>query len=100
MALNRLAAAVLPCRRRLSVLHSVTAFPDLSASRKEIMTLLDSSIDYELSDSKILVLLGDRAGNFVYANPAFLEASGYSWDEIKGTLAVKMVHSDTPVQVM
>jgi aerotaxis receptor len=58
------------------------------------------SEEYEIDGSKTLVLLGDKAGNFVYANPAYLEASGYNWEELKGTVAANMVHTDTPKQVM
>jgi aerotaxis receptor len=64
------------------------------------MDINSSSREYEIGDSTILVLLGDKLGNFVYANPAYLEASGYAWEELKGTIAANMVHTDTPKQVM
>jgi aerotaxis receptor len=57
-------------------------------------------MEYKIGDSTILVLLGDKTSKFVYANPAYLEASGYSWEDLKGTATPKMVHPDTPKQVM
>ncbi len=57
-------------------------------------------MEYRIGDSVILVLLGDKASNFVYANPAYLEASGYVWEELKGTATPAMVHPDTPKQVL
>jgi aerotaxis receptor len=61
--------------------------------------LIQSSGEYQIDESAILVLLGDKDSKFLYANPAYLEASGYSWDELKGTVTAKMVHADTPKQV-
>jgi len=55
--------------------------------------------DYEIGDSDFLVLLSDKASQFLYANPAYLEASGYSWQELAGTPTARMVHKDTPFQV-
>jgi PAS domain S-box-containing protein len=56
--------------------------------------------EYRIADSSVLVLLADKAFNFVYANNAYLEASGYTWEELKGTHTVLMLHPDTPKQVM
>ncbi len=56
--------------------------------------------DHTLAESTVLLLVGDKKGRFVYVNPAYLEASGYEWNELKGTIAALMVHSDTPKQVM
>jgi aerotaxis receptor len=57
------------------------------------------SAEYEIGDNEFLVLVSDKASNFVYANQAYLKASGYSWDELKGTMTSRMMHKDTPVQV-
>ena len=35
----------------------------------------------------------------MYANQAYLKASGYSWDELKGTMTTRMLHKETPIQV-
>ena len=58
-----------------------------------------SSNEYDVDESITAVLVGDKAGNFVYANPAFLASSGHTWEELKGTLAGNTVHTDTPKQV-
>lgn len=58
-----------------------------------------SSTEYRVDPSSILVLQGDKDSKFLYANPAYLEASGYAWEELKGTVSGKMVHPDTPMQV-
>jgi aerotaxis receptor len=54
---------------------------------------------YEIGESDFLVLLSDRASQFLYANPAYVAACGYSWQELQGTLTARMVHKDTPFQV-
>ncbi|MGY4829785.1 methyl-accepting chemotaxis protein [Sphaerotilaceae bacterium SBD11-9] len=56
--------------------------------------------EYVIDDSDLLVLMGDQAGNFMYANPAYLRASGYEWSELKGTQSARMLHKDNPPQVM
>jgi len=53
-----------------------------------------------IGESEILVLLADRANNFVYANPAYCAVSGYSWEELKGTPADQKLHPDIPKDVM
>ena len=59
----------------------------------------DSGREYQIGKDDFLVLVSDKASNFIYANPAYLEASGYTWDELKGTQTTKMLHKDTPLQV-
>ena len=56
--------------------------------------------EYVIDESDLLVLMGDQAGNFLYANPAYLKASGYEWAELKGTQSARMLHKDNPPQVM
>jgi aerotaxis receptor len=56
--------------------------------------------DHEIDQGDLLVLLGDKTGNFLYANPSYLEASGYAWEELKGTVAARMIHKDTPMDVL
>jgi len=58
-----------------------------------------SSREYEIGANEFLVLVSDKAGNFAYANPAYCNASGYSWDELKGTVMARMMDKDTPVQL-
>jgi aerotaxis receptor len=53
-----------------------------------------------IGESEILVLLADKANNFVYANSAYCAVSGYSWEELKGTPADQKLHPDIPKQVM
>ena len=50
--------------------------------------------EYVIDDSDLLVLLGDPASNFLYANPSYLKACGYDWSELKGTAAARMMHKD------
>ena len=56
--------------------------------------------DYVIGDDELLVLLGDKNSNFAYANPAYLRASGYEWSELKGTVASRMIHKDTPMAIL
>jgi aerotaxis receptor len=62
-------------------------------------TALDTGREYEIGDDEYLVIVSDKASNFVYANDAFCRASGYSWEELQGTMTTRMLHKDTPVQV-
>jgi len=57
------------------------------------------SLNYEITDSEFLVLVSDKASQFLYANTAYLQASGYTWEELKGTVTARMLHKDTPIQV-
>jgi aerotaxis receptor len=57
------------------------------------------SRDFEITDSEFLVLVSDKASHFMYANPAYLQASGYEWEELRGTITARMLHKDTPIQV-
>jgi aerotaxis receptor len=59
-----------------------------------------STREYEIGEAEFLVLVSDRAGNFTYANPTYCKASGYSLNELKGTLTSKMLHPDLPPQVV
>jgi aerotaxis receptor len=56
--------------------------------------------EHVIDDADLLVLRGDQTGAFLYANRAYLEASGYEWSELKGTQSAKMLHKDNPPQVM
>ncbi|HEX3139894.1 MAG TPA: methyl-accepting chemotaxis protein [Rhizobacter sp.] len=56
--------------------------------------------EYLIDDADLLVLMGNQAGIILYANPAYLKASGYEWSELKGTQSAKMMHKDNPPQVM
>ncbi len=53
-----------------------------------------------IDENDLLVLQSDPAGNFVYANPAYLAACGYSWAELKGTPSARMMAKDNPPQIM
>lgn len=56
--------------------------------------------EFEVGETDFLVLVSDRAGNFVYANPTYCRVSGFSYAELKGTLTNKMLHPDMPPQVV
>jgi aerotaxis receptor len=55
--------------------------------------------EYEIGANEFLVLVADKAGNFSYANPAYLKTCGYSWAELQGTATARMLHKDTPKHV-
>jgi aerotaxis receptor len=57
------------------------------------------SREYQIHGSEFLVLLSDKASHFAYANPAYLRASGYAWEELRGTVTARMLHKDVPLQV-
>ncbi|MEY4563437.1 MAG: hypothetical protein RLZZ618_2714 [Pseudomonadota bacterium] len=50
-----------------------------------------------LPDNVLLAIVVDNQGRFTYANPAYLEASGYSWQELAGTNSALMMHPDVPM---
>jgi methyl-accepting chemotaxis protein len=52
--------------------------------------------EYKISDGLSLVSETDLKGNIVYANQAFLEVSGFSWDEMKGQPHNIIRHPDVP----
>lgn len=56
--------------------------------------------DTVMKDDELLVLLGDKNSNFVYVNPSYLRVSGYEWSELKGTVAARMIHKDTPMAIL
>ena len=59
-----------------------------------------TNIEYEIDADELPVLVSDKPGRFVYANDAYLHASGYSWEELKGTITTATLHPDMPRQVM
>ncbi len=68
------------------------ADPTTSASR-------DTGREHEIGENEFLVLVSDKANHFVYANPAYCKASGYTWEELKGIITSRMLHKDTPIQL-
>jgi aerotaxis receptor len=56
--------------------------------------------EYEIDANDLPVLVSDKPGRFVYANDAYLNASGYSWEELKGSITTAALHPDMPRQVM
>lgn len=40
--------------------------------------------EYELKEGDFLISRTDLSGKITYANPAFIEVSGFSWDELNG----------------
>lgn len=52
--------------------------------------------EYELSDNTVIISTSDRQGNILTYNAAFLEASGYSDDEIIGKPHSLLRHPDMP----
>ena len=55
-----------------------------------------TACEHRIGDDELLVIVLDKVGRFVYANPAYLAASGYTWEELAGTNASKMMHGDVP----
>ena len=70
---------------------------DRTRQQQKVHTAM--SRDYEIADSEFMVLVSDKASQFLYANAAYLTVSGYSWDELRGTVTARMLHKDTPLQV-
>lgn len=56
--------------------------------------------EIELADSDLLVLMGDHAGRYVYANAAFLNIRNWKWSELKGTPTTKGNLDGNPKQVL
>jgi len=71
--------------------HTASNEPD-SSSR--------ASQEYAVGATDFLVLVSDRAGHFVYANPTYCRVSGYSLAELLGTQTRHMLHPDMPPQVV
>jgi aerotaxis receptor len=55
-----------------------------------------SNIEYPLDDEALLVSTTDAKGRITYVNPAFLEVSGYSEDELLGRAHNIIRHPDMP----
>lgn len=55
--------------------------------------------EYQIPDGASLVSETDLYGNITYANEAFLEVSGYSWEELKGQPHNIIRHPDVPETV-
>lgn len=55
-------------------------------------------IEYELSDSEAIVSTTDLHGNITYANPYFIEVSGYSEEELIGAPQNILRHPDMPAE--
>ncbi|MBV2132285.1 PAS domain-containing protein [Pseudomonas sp. MAP12] len=52
--------------------------------------------EYELQDSDFLISRTDLKGRIVYANPAFIQVSGYDWEELHGANHNLVRHPDMP----
>lgn len=57
-----------------------------------------SNIEYELSDTETIVSTTDLQGNITYANPYFIQVSGYSEEELIGAPQNILRHPDMPVE--
>ena len=57
-----------------------------------------SNIEYQLSDTETIVSTTDLQGNITYANPYFIEVSGYSEAELIGAPQNILRHPDMPVE--
>jgi len=55
--------------------------------------------EYELADNTLLVSYTDLHGNITLANEAFVEASGFNYDELLGQPHNILRHPDVPEQV-
>jgi aerotaxis receptor len=56
--------------------------------------------EIELGESDLLVLTGDAAGNYAYANETFLKIRNWQWSDIKGTPTAKEKNDGNPLQLM
>jgi aerotaxis receptor len=56
--------------------------------------------EYVVEENDYPTLVGDPASHFLYANPAYLKASGYTWAELKGTQTARMMAKDNPPQIL
>src|SRR5574344_2036929 len=54
------------------------------------------SREYSLNSDDFLISRTDLTGKVTYANPAFIEVSGFSWDELKGADHNIVRHPDMP----
>ncbi|MNZ05608.1 methyl-accepting chemotaxis sensory transducer with Pas/Pac sensor [Pseudomonas linyingensis] len=52
--------------------------------------------EYELKEDDFLISRTDLKGRIVYANPAFITVSGYSWEELHGANHNLVRHPDMP----
>jgi aerotaxis receptor len=57
-----------------------------------------TNVEYELSDSESIVSTTDLQGNITYANPYFIEVSGYAEDDLIGAPQNILRHPDMPVE--
>ena len=55
--------------------------------------------EYPLPEGVTIVSRTDLYGNIVHANPAFIEASGYTWSELEGKAHNILRHPDVPKAV-
>lgn len=55
--------------------------------------------EYQIAEGVSLVSETDLYGNITYANQAFVEVSGYSWEELKGQPHNLIRHPDVPEAV-
>ncbi|MHB1677277.1 MAG: PAS domain-containing protein [Sulfuriferula sp.] len=58
-----------------------------------------TNIEYELKEGASIVSKTDLKGRITYVNPAFVEASGYSEDELLGEAHNLIRHPDMPAEV-
>lgn len=58
-----------------------------------------TNIEYELQDGASIVSKTDLKGRITYVNPAFVEASGYTEDELLGEAHNLVRHPDMPAEV-
>lgn len=55
-----------------------------------------TDVEYEVSDTKTIISTTDLQGNITYANPYFVEASGFSEQELLGAPQNILRHPDMP----
>ena len=55
--------------------------------------------EYTLEPGVTIVSRTDLQGRILYANPAFIEASGFDWSEIEGQPHNILRHPDVPEHV-
>jgi aerotaxis receptor len=75
--------------------------PEATAADPAVImsTSLNNPREFELQDSDLLVLMNDHAGNFLYANDAFLRYRNWRWEDIKGTSTTQAHFDGNPKDV-
>ena len=55
-----------------------------------------TNVEFEVSDTQTIISTTDLQGNITYANPYFVEVSGFTEDELMGAPQNILRHPDMP----